>query len=161
MDQGQDKLPTDIQPDGLLLDTPDKYEPRQAINVDCASHIDVCKQVCCKLWLILSKQDVTEGIVQWNPGLPYSIAQNEDGFCVHLDHCQGCTIYAHRPLTCRTYDCRKDHRLWLDFENKILGAEAMQMLNHQKGGPMQATAPTSSFTLTIEFFAPPEGGTII
>ena len=30
-----------------------------------------------------------------------------DGSCVHLsEHGHGCTVYEHRPMACRVYDCR-------------------------------------------------------
>jgi hypothetical protein len=28
-----------------------------------------------------------------------------------------------RPLPCRGYDCRKDKRVWLDFENRIVNPD--------------------------------------
>jgi Fe-S-cluster containining protein len=33
------------------------------------------------------------------------LRKRADGSCVHLGE-NGCTIYEHRPTTCRTYDCR-------------------------------------------------------
>jgi Fe-S-cluster containining protein len=33
------------------------------------------------------------------------LAKREDGACVHLGE-TGCTVYAHRPIPCRAYDCR-------------------------------------------------------
>ena len=114
-----------------LMETPDKYEPEHEVGVDCTSRIDVCQMMCCKLWFVLSVQDLTEGIVSWNCGMPYSIAQNEDGYCVHLDHCKGCKIYPNRPLVCRSYSCRSDRRIWLDYENKVLNPEAVAALGHE------------------------------
>lgn len=112
-----------------LVEAPDKYAPEHSVPVDCASRIDVCRMVCCKLWFALSVQDLTEGIVRWNYGMPYSIAQGEDGFCVHLEHGRGCGIYANRPLVCRSYDCRNDGRIWEDFERKVLSDQAIKALS--------------------------------
>jgi hypothetical protein len=69
----------------------------------------------------LSKQDVQEGIVKWDLGQPYINARDEQGYCAHLEEgaCH-CTVYAHRPIPCRGYDCRKDERIWLDFENHVV-----------------------------------------
>ena len=112
-----------------LVDTQDKYEPGNDVVFDCANRWPICKMVCCRLWFALSAQDLAEGVVKWNYGIPYGIAQGEDGFCVHLDRSAGgCTIYAQRPLICRTYHCRDDRRIWVDFERKVLSAEALQAL---------------------------------
>jgi hypothetical protein len=32
-------------------------------------------------------------------------------------------VYEHRPAICRTYDCRKDPRIWIDFEKRIPAPE--------------------------------------
>lgn len=69
----------------------------------------------------LSKEDVQEYIVQWDLGQPYIIARDSDGYCVHLNRkTWSCRIYDNRPIPCRGYDCRKDKRIWLEFENKVL-----------------------------------------
>jgi Fe-S-cluster containining protein len=62
---------------------------------------------------------VRENVVQWELGQPYMIAHAGDGYCVHMDRqtC-GCTVYEQRPIPCRGYDCRKDKRIWLDFEQE-------------------------------------------
>ena len=98
-----------------------KYQFQGGAKVDCASRLHVCKASCCKLPLALSKEDVEEGVLRWDLGRPYIIAHGPDGFCVHLDRAQRCcSIYAQRPIPCRGYDCSRDARIWLDFENKVL-----------------------------------------
>jgi Fe-S-cluster containining protein len=69
----------------------------------------------------LSKQDIYEGILKWDLGSPYLIAQDKDGYCTHFerDTCR-CTVRENRPVPCRGYDCRSDKRIWLDFDNKIV-----------------------------------------
>jgi Fe-S-cluster containining protein len=64
---------------------------------------------------------VQEGIVKWDLGQPYLNARGEQGYCIHLERgtCR-CTVYAHRPIPCRGYDCRKDIRIWLDFESRVV-----------------------------------------
>jgi Fe-S-cluster containining protein len=63
---------------------------------------------------------VREGIVRWNLGQPYIIDQGESGYCNHLDRGKlSCSIYQNRPVPCRAFDCRKDRRIWLDFDKKI------------------------------------------
>ena len=39
-----------------------------------------------------------------------------------------CAIHAHRPVPCRGYDCRKDKRIWENFEEKILSTELSKLL---------------------------------
>lgn len=97
-----------------------KYAFQGGVVIDCENRIHLCKAACCRLPLALSKEDVQEGIVRWDLGQPYINAQGKDGYCVHMDRqtCR-CSVYVHRPIPCRGYDCRKDKRIWLDFENKV------------------------------------------
>ena len=98
----------------------DKYDHRSEVVIDCENRIHLCKAACCKLRFALSRQDVEEGVVRWDFGRPYLIAQGADDYCVHLDRGRKCcAIYDARPCTCRAYDCRKDDRIWVDFEQKI------------------------------------------
>jgi Fe-S-cluster containining protein len=99
----------------------DKYTFDQEVEIDCARRIHICHAICCRLDFALSKQDIEEGILKWNLGRPYMIAKDADGYCQHLDRdrCQ-CTVREHRPVACRGYDCRKDERIWLDFEKGII-----------------------------------------
>jgi Fe-S-cluster containining protein len=72
----------------------------------------------------LSQQDVEEGVIKWDLGRPYLIAQDADGYCRHLDRqAMRCTVRAQRPLPCRGYDCRRDKRIWSDFDNRIVNPD--------------------------------------
>jgi Fe-S-cluster containining protein len=106
---------------GVHLQEPelDKYTVRGSVQIDCENRLHLCKAACCRMWFPLSQQDVEEGVVRWDLRQPYIIAQDAQGYCQHLDRgaCH-CSIYAQRPLPCRVFDCRKDKRIWLDFENK-------------------------------------------
>lgn len=98
-----------------------KYEFDGAAEIDCASRLHLCEAACCRLPLALSREDVREGIVEWELGNPYMIAQAEDGYCVHLDRStHRCGVYCQRPIPCRGYDCREDSRIWLDFEGMVI-----------------------------------------
>jgi Fe-S-cluster containining protein len=98
----------------------DKYALTDLPDVDCASLMPLCHGRCCKLHFPLSFQDLDERVVQWNYAQPYRIRQRDDGYCVHSDRAtKGCTVYQHRPVACRRYDCRKDPRVWIDFEHRI------------------------------------------
>lgn len=46
----------------------------------------------------------------------FVLAADERGACVYLGE-RGCTIYARRPLLCRSFDCRK-HYLMLPREDR-------------------------------------------
>lgn len=101
-----------------IANTPDKYTLKDLPQIDCASLLHLCKARCCKLHFALSLQDLDERIVRWNYGVPYKIAQRQDGYCVHHER-GGCDVYAHRPTICRTYDCRKDARIWKSFDERV------------------------------------------
>jgi hypothetical protein len=97
-----------------------KYEFDGGAEIDCDSRIPLCKAACCRFLVALSTEDVTEGILRWETHQPYALAKKADGTCVHLEDgtCR-CTVYAARPIPCRAYDCRRDRRIWLDFEGRI------------------------------------------
>jgi hypothetical protein len=104
-----------------------KYEFKGGAEIDCENRLYLCKAACCRLPFALSKQDVQEGIVKWDLGQPYMNARDTDGYCTHLDKCAGrCTVYAQRPIPCRGYDCRKDQRIWLDFEKRLINQRVGQ-----------------------------------
>jgi hypothetical protein len=100
--------------------TVDKYALTDLPVIDCADRIPLCKARCCRLSFPLSFQDLDEGVVRWNYHRPYQIRQRADGYCVHNDAASHrCDVHAHRPAVCRTYDCRTDPRIWVDFEQRI------------------------------------------
>jgi Fe-S-cluster containining protein len=98
----------------------DKYAITDLPDIPCDELIPLCRGRCCTLHFSLSKQDLNERVVKWNYQFPYVIRQREDGYCVHNDPAtRGCTVYEHRPATCRSYECRNDKRIWVDFEKRI------------------------------------------
>jgi len=108
---------------GVMLQDPeeDKYTFKGEVEIDCENRVQFCQAACCRLRFALSKQDVYEGLIKWDLGRPYLIAQGQDGYCTHFERstCR-CTVRDKRPVPCRGYDCRKDKRIWIDFENKIV-----------------------------------------
>lgn len=111
---------------GVLLQEPefDKYSFTDEAEIDCDRRIEACKAACCRLPFALSKQDIREGVLHWDLGQPYIIAQNKNGYCTHLQEgsCQ-CTVRDKRPVPCRAYDCRKDNKIWLDFDKQIVNPD--------------------------------------
>jgi Fe-S-cluster containining protein len=111
---------------GVHLQEPerDKYTSPDSPVIDCENRVHLCKAACCRMWFPLSQQDVDEGIVKWDLRFPYIIAQDGDGYCKHLNRSpRRCTVYQHRPLPCRAFDCRRDKRIWVDFEGKVVNPD--------------------------------------
>ena len=97
----------------------DKYEQPNS-PVDCDKRVHLCHARCCSLVVELSRQDLEEGRLLWNVEEPYLLRRDADGYCSHLDRgTRGCGVYHNRPAACRTYDCRTDQRIWIDFEKMI------------------------------------------
>lgn len=98
----------------------DKYAA-VAVDIPCAELIPLCEGRCCSFTFPLSTQDLDEGVIRFDYGQPYMIRQrSSDGYCVHCDPTtRACDAHAARPATCRTYDCREDKRVWIDFANRI------------------------------------------
>lgn len=118
----------------------DKYSFEKTVRIDCENRVHLCKAACCRLRFALSRQDVEEGIVQWDFGHPYFIAHDESGYCRHLDKSAlRCTIHAARPLPCRAYDCRNDTRIWADFEARIPSPDLEKILNWEPVLPRQGS----------------------
>jgi Fe-S-cluster containining protein len=88
--------------------------------IDCESRLPLCQARCCSFAVMLSRQDLAEGELTWDIDRPYVLARGPDGYCGHLGrddaHCQR---YDHRPATCRSYTCKTDRRVWIDFDARI------------------------------------------
>ncbi len=115
---------------GVMLQNPeiDKYTFEKVAQVDCESRIHLCRAACCRFGFALSRQDLEEGIVRWNLSCPYMIRRDREGYCTHLElEAHSCAIYQHRPVPCRGYDCGKDERIWLDFENGTVSPKLEEM----------------------------------
>ena len=111
---------------GVMLQDPeyDKYTFAAEVSLVCETRLHLCRAACCRIPFALSRQDIREGIICWSLGEPYLIEHGGDGSCVHMDRENlGCTIYPHRPVPCRAFDCRTDARIWLDFENGVVNPE--------------------------------------
>jgi Fe-S-cluster containining protein len=106
----------------MVANIPDKYALADLPQIDCAARLPLCRARCCTFSFPLSVQDLDERVVRWNYAAPYRIAQRPDGCCVHLGEGGECGVYANRPGVCRSYDCRRDPRIWVDFERRIPAA---------------------------------------
>lgn len=107
------KVPIELSPDE------DKYavtgEP-----IDCEARLHLCQARCCSFNVTLSRQDLAEGELTWDIDQPYRLSRHADGYCGHLGREDArCQRYEHRPATCRSYSCKTDRRVWIDFEARI------------------------------------------
>jgi Fe-S-cluster containining protein len=108
----------------LTDDEKDKYAYERTVEIDCENRLALCRGACCRLSFALSVQDLEEGTVKWDLGRPYMIRRKSDGYCHHLEtERKRCGIYEQRPIVCRAYDCRKDKRIWEDFENRVVSPD--------------------------------------
>ncbi|MFT5432893.1 MAG: Fe-S-cluster containining protein [Myxococcota bacterium] len=130
----------------LNPDARDKYAPEiKSPDIDCADRVHLCRAACCSLDVLLTEQDVTEGKVAWDPGEPYRNRRRTDGYCSHLaPDGRGCDVYACRPVTCRTYDCRDDERIWASFEERRPNAAGIQALL-ERNVPLAMGSATPQF----------------
>jgi len=66
--------------------------------------------LCCQGDAIRLLPDDNHGLymTERHPILPdeLMLAHQENGDCIYLDRDKGCTIHIHRPIMCRTMDCR-------------------------------------------------------
>jgi Fe-S-cluster containining protein len=106
---------------GPQIDSSEDKYTAVAESPPCAELIAICHARCCKLRFALTTQDLDEGIIRWDYGRPYMIRQRaSDERCVHNDPAtRFCTVHAARPHVCRTYHCRDDNRIWIDYDKRI------------------------------------------
>jgi Fe-S-cluster containining protein len=97
----------------------DKYGV-ESPDIDCAARIPLCGARCCSFEVMLSRQDLDEKKLPFVVDQPYMLPRDPvTKRCACMDAEGACTAYDYRPATCRTYDCREDRRVWIDFERRI------------------------------------------
>ena len=97
----------------------DKYAVESA-EIDCAARIPLCGARCCSFEVTLSAQDVAERVLPFDIMQPYALPRHpETGRCACMNEHGACTVYEQRPGACRAYDCRRDPRVWLDFDARV------------------------------------------
>lgn len=112
----------------LTDDEQDKYGYEGGVQIDCENRLHLCRGACCRLSFALTVQDLEEGKVKWDFGRPYMIRHDGDGYCHHIEReTKSCRIYESRPVVCRAYDCRKDKRIWADFENRVVSPDLAKL----------------------------------
>ncbi len=113
------------QPEVRFAKAVDKYALEDLPDIDCAAILPVCKARCCTLSVYCSAQDLDERVVHWDYSRPYRLRKRDDDYCVHSEpETRSCGIYDKRTAVCRSYDCRVDKRIWVDFDKSILAERA-------------------------------------
>lgn len=128
-----------------LVPEVDKYTYVSPSRVNCMERLHVCRAACCRLSFALSRQDIREGVIQWDLTHPYVVQHGTDGFCVHREtgSCR-CGVYDKRPVACRAYDCTDDERIWADFKNMVLNPELEAELREAGAPPGPPPEPRTS-----------------
>jgi Fe-S-cluster containining protein len=111
----------------------DKYAVSAEGGPPCLELLPICGARCCSFEIPLSTQDLDEGLLRWDYARPYALAKRDggegdaggDGLCVH-NRAGACGVYAQRPAICRSYDCRGDARVWIDYERRQLAPRPVQ-----------------------------------
>jgi Putative zinc- or iron-chelating domain len=82
---------------------PDKHTVPSP-DIPCAELMSLCHGRCCSFRVVLSYQDVEDGL-RWVYERPYELRREADGYCTYFDReGTGCTTYATRPAPCRDFD---------------------------------------------------------
>jgi hypothetical protein len=92
-------------------------------NGNCEACRPFCASVCCRgyAYVALTEEEAKSGRYVYKEaddscgcdlcgamreaGLRYVVRKRADGACVHLDGTGRCSVYEHRPETCRGYTC--------------------------------------------------------
>ncbi len=97
-------------------------------EVDCAAHMPICKAVCCRLDIPLTKREARAELLKTLSTNALMVQKNVDGYCIYNEQpCGRCGVYRHRPKVCRWYSCANDSRIWTDFDEKILNGEWIEL----------------------------------
>lgn len=93
---------------------PKDFPSVEEVVVDCeGGKRQGCRAKCCSFWFGLTPEEVKEGVVKFDPKMPYVILKGDDGYCVHLNReTLKCEIWDKRPQACREYSCINDERVW-------------------------------------------------
>jgi Fe-S-cluster containining protein len=122
---------------------------------DCEKRKHLCQQACCRIFEVhLNADEIESGRFDWNPKSPYSLHKNYAG-CVHLTEGK-CAIYHNRPATCYSYSCKKDSRIWLDYEKIELNPSLKQRLISANLLPKEEMTQKQDIPLSTDNIPPPD-----
>jgi hypothetical protein len=100
---------------------------RDPVDLDCATHLSDCGAACCTSFsVVLTPEEAASNKYLWDLAFPYRLLVDDAGTCVYFNReTHRCTIWNDRPSACRTFDCRRDDRIWSDYPNRGLTEDAM------------------------------------
>lgn len=73
-----------------------------------------------------------KGVIRWEFGRSYLIAQGADSYCVHLDReSYRCIVLEQRPVPCRGFDCEDNEKwkVWADYGEKVVNDGLMERID--------------------------------
>lgn len=140
---------------GLTLRV-DAEGDQEFVPVNCEERMHICHAVCCKLVFALSAQEIESGKVRWDLGRPYTIRQEKDCYCSHINpESKKCSVYQQRPSPCKRYSCAADKRIWKDFEKMELNQEWIEE-NIKESRPHFVRAPMFTDGQTANTYTQPK-----
>ncbi len=110
----------------------DKYTFKHEVQVNCQSRLHICKAVCCRFPFAIYRQDLEEGIINWEFRRLYLFAYGEDGYCVHLDRENyRCMVWEHRSVPDRGFDSGDNEKwkVWKDFAEMVINDEMVKQID--------------------------------
>ncbi len=88
--QAYEKLPT---PKVMLARSEEKYTCSQAVKIDCASRVYMCKAKCCTFDFYLTQQYLDEGIARWDYGCPTGLRAGRIATTFTLNQARIAAVY--------------------------------------------------------------------
>lgn len=85
---------------------------------------------CCCVDRVELQLDDDAGLYQIETVEGKTVLQHKaNGHCIYVDQKHGCTIYAKRPMECRTFNCIAAVRLGIPVDKTIVDAALERMRN--------------------------------
>ncbi len=88
----------------------------------------------------MTREEAAQGRFPVDGRRPFFVRHRADGACPFLNGCL-CGVYDKRLTICRTYFCKYDKRIWVDFDKMIPGPLILRVRKQLEGGK-----PTSQET---------------
>jgi hypothetical protein len=90
------------------------------VEINFSARVSECHAAYCRPPFALSRKHIQKHAIDLDLVRPYMILCGDDGYCHHLDRGNQCCTVGHRPAPRRAYDCRRNPRIWLDFDKSVV-----------------------------------------